>query len=268
LFSQTKQIFNISDSKSNVPGLSDWIEQLVAESTGKNGQGRLPVIINSNNQIYSGISIGLSNDEFDLVIDASLGEHFIFWEWVTALLCYLLEVDPFNQPNVTEAKERSTTILNSIISGDFKAETPVTETDNYVIYSNQRVKNLTEFLSISGEYFAILSYLPRSDDSEALQLAQLISNKNKKSVTFGWGPRYLHSTGQIHKGGQPNGCFIQITSDLQTDLAVPGETFKFADLIKAQALGDASAITERKLPLIRIHLKNFNSALKQLIKEL
>jgi len=133
LFTQTKQIFNISDSKSNVPGLSDWIEQLVAESTGKNGQGRLPVIINSNDQFYSGISIGLSNGEFDLAIDASLGEHFIFWEWVTALLCYLLKVDPFNQPNVTEAKERSTTILNSIISGDFKAETPVTETDNYVI---------------------------------------------------------------------------------------------------------------------------------------
>ena len=185
LFSETKQIFNISDSKSNVPGLSDWIEQLVAESTGKNGQGRLPVIINSNDQIYSGISIGLSNGDFDLAIDASLGEHFIFWEWVTALLCYLLKVDPFNQPNVTEAKERSTTILNSIISGDFKAEIPVTETDDYVIYSNQRVKNLTEFLSISGEYFAILSYLPRADDSEALQLAQLISNKNKKSVTFG-----------------------------------------------------------------------------------
>ena len=268
LFTQTNQIFNISDSKSNVPGLSDWIEQLVAESTGKNGQGRLPVIINSNDQIYSGVSIGLSNGEFDLAIDATLGEHFIFWEWVTALLCYLLKVDPFNQPNVTEAKERSTTILNSIISGDFKAETPVTETDNYVIYSNQKVKNLTEFLSVPGEYFAILSYLPRVDDSEALQLTKLISNKNKKSVTFGWGPRYLHSTGQIHKGGQPNGCFIQITSDLQSDLAIPGETFKFADLIMAQALGDASAIRERKLPLIRIHLKNINSALKQLIKEL
>ena len=143
LFTQTMQIFNISDSNSKVPGLSDWIEQLVAESTGKNGQGRLPVIINSNDQFYSGISIGLSNGEFDLAIDASLGEHFIFWEWVTALLCYLLKVDPFNQPNVTEAKERSTTILNSIISGDFKAETPVPETDNYVIYSNQKPCSLS-----------------------------------------------------------------------------------------------------------------------------
>lgn len=268
LFSQTKQIFNISDSKSNVPGLSDWIEQLVAESTGKNGQGRLPVIINSNNQIYGGISIGLSNDEFDLAINASLGEHFIFWEWVTALLCYLMKVDPFNQPNVTEAKERSITILNSIISGEFKAEIPVTETDNYIIYSNQKVSNLNEFLNISGEYFAILSYLPRLEDSEALQLSRLISNKSKKSVTFGWGPRYLHSTGQIHKGGQLNGCFIQLTSDSQSDLEVPGEAFKFGDLIKAQALGDAAAITERKLPLIRIHLKKINSGLKQLIKEL
>ena len=268
LFSQTKQIFNISDSKSNVTGLSEWIEQLVAESTGKNEQGRLPVILNTDDSIYSGISIGLYNGKFDLVIDATLGEHFIFWEWVTALLCYLLKVDPFNQPNVTEAKESSTKILNSIVSGNFKAELPVTETDNCLIYSNQKVKNLTDFLSVSGEYFAILSYLPRTDESDSLKLKQLISNKCKKSVTFGWGPRYLHSTGQIHKGGQPNGCFIQITSDLESDLAVPGETFKFADLIKAQALGDAAAIMERKLPLIRIHFKNNNSPLKQLLKEL
>ena len=119
-----------------------------------------------------------------------------------------------------------------------------------------------------AEYFAILAYLPRTDNNEVLKLIQLISNKANKPVTFGWGPRYLHSTGQLHKGGQPNGCFVQITSEVESELAVPGESFKFSDLIEAQALGDALAITERRLPLIRIHLRNNNSALKQLITEL
>jgi glucose-6-phosphate isomerase len=268
LFSQTRQIFNICDSKSNVPGLSEWIEQLVAESTGKDGKGRLPVPISSNDQIYGGISVGFAAGEFDLTVEASLGEHFIFWEWVTALLCYLLKVDPFNQPNVSEAKERSTTILNLLTSGAYLPEVPVAETENYSVFTNQEVKNLNQFLTLPGEYFAILAYLPRFDDSEVLQLTNLIAKKCKRSVTFGWGPRYLHSTGQIHKGGHPNGCFIQVTDELNSDLQVPGESYKFADLIKAQALGDAQAITERKIPLIRINLKNNKKALTQLINDL
>jgi glucose-6-phosphate isomerase len=267
MFSQTKQTFNICDGKSNVPGLSDWIEQLVAESTGKKGQGRLPVIINSLDDIHSEIAIGFSEGKFNLIIEANLGEHFIFWEWVTALLCYLLKVDPFDQPNIAQAKERSAKILNLITSGHFKDEIPIIETVDYAIYSNQNIENLQDFLSTPGEYFSILAFIPRSDDNQALKITQLISTKSKRPVTFGWGPRYLHSTGQIHKGGQPNGCFIQITSQLQSELAIPSETFKFADLIKAQALGDAAAISERKLPLMRIHLKN-NSALNQLIKDL
>jgi glucose-6-phosphate isomerase len=267
MFSQTKQTFNICDGKSNVPGLSDWIEQLVAESTGKKGQGRLPVIINSLDDIHSEIAIGFSEGKFNLIIEANLGEHFIFWEWVTALLCYLLKVDPFDQPNIAQAKERSAKILNLITSGHFKDEIPIIETVDYAIYSNQNIENLQDFLSTPGEYFSILAFIPRSDNNQALKITQLISTKSKRPVTFGWGPRYLHSTGQIHKGGQPNGCFIQITSQLQSELAIPSETFKFADLIKAQALGDAAAISERKLPLMRIHLKN-NSALNQLIKDL
>ena len=142
------------------------------------------------------------------------------------------------------------------------------ENGEYSIYSTQRIKTLAEFLKTPAEYFAILAYLPRTDNYEVLKLIQLISNKANKPVTFGWGPRYLHSTGQLHKGGQPNGCFVQITSEIESELAVPGESFMFSDLIQAQSLGDALAITERKLPLIRIHLKNNNSALKQLITEL
>lgn len=267
LFSQTRQFINICDLNSNVAGLSDWIEQLIAESTGKDGVGRLPVLINSIDQVYSGISIGLAKGEFDLIVEASLGEHFIFWEWVTALLCYLLKVDPFNQPNVAEAKERSLEILNTRTNADFKREIAIAETDEYLIYSNKNIKNLNEFLKVPGDYFAILAYLPRSEDAVVKQLSGLIFDKVKKPVTFGWGPRYLHSTSQLHKGGQRNGCFIQITSEIAAKISVPGESFTFSDLLSAQALGDAEAIIERDLPLIRIHFKKDNAALNQLFKE-
>jgi glucose-6-phosphate isomerase len=268
LFSQTKQIFNICYSKSSVPGISDWIEQLIAESTGKNGTGRLPILIDSTNQVNQGVSLRLSQGGFDLTIEASLGEHFIFWEWVTALLCYLLKVDPFDQPNVLEAKERSADILNLIISGDFKAEAPVIEATDYLVYSNRSIKNLAEFFTTPAEYFAILAYLPRTNEYDILKLTQTLSDKLNKPISFGWGPRYLHSTGQFHKGGQPNGCFIQITDDARSELTVPGESTKFSDLIKAQALGDAAAIGERRLPLMRIQLKHNNSNLEKILKEI
>jgi glucose-6-phosphate isomerase len=267
LFSQTKQFINICDLNSNVAGLSDWIEQLIAESTGKDGVGRLPVSIKSVDQVYTGISIGLAKGEFDLVVEASLGEHFIFWEWVTSLLCFLLNVDPFNQPNVAEAKERSLAILTANTNANHRRELPIVETDDYQIYSNRNIKNFDDFLKISGDYFAILAYLPRSEDAEVSQLSQLIANKIKKPVTFGWGPRYLHSTGQFHKGGQGNGCFIQITSEVATRVLIPAESFNFSDLLRAQALGDAEEIMERDLPLIRIHFKNNRPAIGQLLKQ-
>lgn len=268
LFDGTKQIVNFSDYQSTIPGLSDWVEQLIAESTGKNKQGRLPVVIEHPDDAIAGLSIGFANGDFDLVVEGTLGEQFILWEWTTALLCYLLKVDPFDQPNVIEAKERTEGILSSVKDGTFMQPTPSYEDDDTSTYSDDSCKNLLEFLKIDSQYIAIMAYLNKEDDEQIIRLRKLIANKVKKPVTFGWGPRFLHSTGQIHKGGQLNGSFIQITSAPMTTLEIPGQSFDFGDLILAQALGDGLALKERNLPVIRIHLKDRQKALKKLLKDI
>jgi glucose-6-phosphate isomerase len=258
LFSNSKQILNFANDVTKFPGLCDWIEQLVAESTGKESKGRLPVVSENLNAQASSFTIGFSAGDYDLSIEATLGEHFILWQWVTALLCYLLDVDPFNQPNVTESKDRTTKILQQISDGVFKSPKPLLETEDIALYSNRDVRNLSEFLNSSYEYLAIMAFLPRIDINKVTDLQSLIFLRTGIPTTFGWGPRYLHSTGQIHKGGQPNGGFIQITRNIDNDLKIPGEKFTFGQLIWAQALGDEQALVERGLPLIRIHLKNKN----------
>jgi glucose-6-phosphate isomerase len=268
LFSSTEQIVNFCDTKSSTPGLSDWIEQLIAESTGKNQVGRLPVVIESVESGINNLTIGFADGDFDLIVEATLGEHFILWEWVTSLLCYLLKVDPFNQPNVTEAKDRTSIILTEITEGKFKFEMPVFEDNEIAVYSNRDIKNLSDFLQLPISYFAVMAYLTRGTEDEITKLRSIISNKANMPTTFGWGPRFLHSTGQFHKGGQQNGAFIQITADSQVDVHIPNQAYSFAQLIMAQALGDAKALTERDLPLIRLHLKNRSAGITKLLTEL
>ena len=268
LYSLTDQIINFCDKGSVTPGLSNWIEQLIAESTGKDLTGRLPVVIEDIENAISGITIGFSPGEYDLVIEATLGEQFILWEWVTALLCYLLKVDPFNQPNVTEAKDRTSAILLSLKSKGFDTPTPTYEDSDYLIYSNQKINNIPDFLKCNVTYFAILAYLARGSDDEIYKTRKLIAAKSKTATTFGWGPRYLHSTGQFHKGGQQNGAFIVITGDSGSDIEIPNKDYTFSQLIMAQALADVESISERNLPVIRIHLKNRKKAITRLISDL
>ncbi len=268
LYSLTDQIINFCDKGSVTPGLSNWIEQLIAESTGKDLTGRLPVVIEDMANAISGITIGFSPGEYDLVIEATLGEQFILWEWVTALLCYLLKVDPFNQPNVTEAKDRTSAILLSLKSKGFDAPTPTYEDSDYLIYSNQQINNIPDFLKSNVTYFAVLAYLARGSDDEIYKTRKLIAAKSKTATTFGWGPRYLHSTGQFHKGGQQNGAFIVITGDSGSDIEIPNKDYTFSQLIMAQALADIESISERNLPVIRMHLKNRKKAIARLISDL
>jgi len=265
LFTETEQFLNLCDLNSNLPGLSEWIEQLIAESTGKNNQGRLPVVISNPSEAIEDFIIGFSEGNFDVIIEATLGEQFILWEWITALLCYLLKVDPFNQPNVAEAKERTAQILLDMSNNKFVIPEPILENSNYAIYSNQKISKLHDFLNTPALYFAVMAYLARGQDDEILKLNSVISKKIGKPVTFGWGPRFLHSTGQFHKGGQPNGCFIQITAEISPQLEIPGENFTFNNLLMAQALGDGLALIERNLPLIRIHLKDTRKGIASLL---
>ena len=272
IFEQTTQNFSLHDSESNVPGISDWIEQLVAESTGKDQKGRLPIVVETHNSKVSGpaLSIGFGDGECDLNIVASLGEHFILWQWVTALLCRALGVDPFNQPNVTEAKERTSKLLASWSQNRRPATQPFFEDQNLAIYGNSAATDLADVLrdliARSEKYLAIMAYLNRESDGEILQLREAIAKKKDIGITFGWGPRFLHSTGQFHKGGASNGGFLQITAESAADIEIPGKDFSFSDLFTAQALGDGEALSSRDLPVVRIHLKNRTSGIKRLLE--
>jgi glucose-6-phosphate isomerase len=267
IYQSTSQFITFVNSGSALPGLEDWIEQLIAESTGKDGKGKLPIINKADGQLKFGISIGFASGDYDLVVEAELGAHFILWEWVTALLSYLLKVDPFNQPNVTEAKEQTNHVIRE---GNFTypQELKTFEDETFQIYSNNGVISLDDFLQLKNGYFAVMAYLTRGEDDLIAKLSELISAKTGVASTFGWAPRFLHSTGQFHKGGSPNGAFIQITSQDQIDLAIPGKTFTFKELINAQAIGDAVALRNRNYPFLQVHLKDKKMGILKLIEGL
>ena len=268
IFEEGDQFITFCEENSPTPGLSDWIEQLIAESTGKNETGRLPIVINKSAQQSFGLSIGFAPGDFNLIVEASLGAQFILWEWVTALLCYALEVDPFNQPNVTEAKEQTSIVLKSNQTlADFKSLL-VLDNDDYQIYANRSLSGIAQFLEQPVEYFAVMAYLTRGVDNQIAEIRELISSKSHKPTTFGWAPRFLHSTGQFHKGGQPNGGFIQITGESEIDLPVPATDFTFNQLLMAQAIGDGVALRKRDYPFMQIHLKNRKSGIAKLLQEL
>jgi len=267
LFNLTQDFISFHEANSPTPGLSDWIEQLIAESTGKELKGRLPLINQNISQSSFGLTVGFAQGDYDLIVEAPLGAQFILWEWVTALLCYALQVDPFNQPNVTEAKEQSNEVL---AQGNFSFPqgVKVFENEFYQLYSNQKIASIKEFLKLPVSYFAIMAYLTRGDDDLIVNLKNEISKKSARATTFGWAPRFLHSTGQFHKGGPANGGFIQVTYEPSEDLPIAGMKFTFKQLISAQALGDSAALQSRNLPFLQIHLKDKKTGITNLISEI
>ena len=112
----------------------------------------------------------------------------------------------------------------------------------------------------------MMAYLDRSGDRDLAKLREIIARKSNRPVTFGWGPRFLHSTGQFHKGGQQNGAFLQITGVTNGDVVIPGQSYGFKTLIMAQALGDLRALAKRKYPLLRLHLSDRSAGIAQLLK--
>jgi glucose-6-phosphate isomerase len=252
-----------------VPGISDWIEQLIAESTGKNEKGVLPIVISSPTSAIGGSHPVITfNGDGPLSVTGTLGSQFIFWEWVTALLCVALKVDPFNQPNVTEAKNQTGALLTRWIDGRVQSPAPAFVIDSIEIYSDKKFDSVAQYLTeaISGAgYIAIMAYLNRVSDHEISEIRELIAAKSEKPTTFGWGPRFLHSTGQFHKGGPQVGSFIQVTGNCARDIAIPNQGYGFETLIMAQALGDGEALQKRKFPLLRIHLRDRMNGISQLL---
>ncbi|CAB4338542.1 MAG: hypothetical protein F2690_04220 [Actinobacteria bacterium] len=262
------QYLSFTDEGSGMPGMSDWVEQLVAESTGKNQVGRLPVVIETHGFSKDVFSIAYTGNA-DLVVEADLASQFIIWEWVTALVGAALNIDPFNQPNVTEAKEQTSALLKqwagvlpSFIADKTDAAVEIFGTGTGLVNALQSFVNTVP----PGGYVAIMAYLDRKDDAKIARIQALLSEKIGKPVTFGWGPRFLHSTGQFHKGGQQNGAFLQITGTPSHDIDIPGQIFGFKTLFSAQALGDGNALASRKYPLLRLNLTNRSAGIDQLLE--
>jgi glucose-6-phosphate isomerase len=269
------QYVGFTDHGSDVPGISDWIEQLIAESTGKDGKGRLPIVAESlaAAEVGNPFSIAFSDAGADLNVIAPLGAHFIFWEWVTAIVGAGLAIDPFNQPNVTEAKEQTLALLKEWKSSGsiiLPHLTPDAVEGDVEIFGNgvDIAAALSQMISSAKKdgYFAIMAYLDRKEDAQLEELRSLIAKASGRPTTFGWGPRFMHSTGQFHKAGQPNGSFIQITGEVDCDFEIPGRDFSFATLVAAQGLGDGKALAKRQYPLLRLHLKNRSAGIEEILK--
>ena len=267
LAAKENSYFGLVDKDSAIPGIGDWIEQLVAESTGKDSRGVLPIVVEAARSTIYPI-IGFTPDHPRAVM-GSLGAQFIFWEWVTALLSYLLEVDPFNQPNVTESKERTTALLQNWENEEIVRQKPIFETENLSFFSEERKNSVTEYLagfaSATDGYLAIMAYLNRQGEQEIVQLREIVERKSARPTTFGWGPRFLHSTGQFHKGGPLVGSFLQITAEPKSDLIIPGAGYGFARLVMAQSFGDYQALSARQLPVLRLHLKKRREGIAEIL---
>ncbi len=266
------QYISFTDQGSDLPGLSDWIEQLIAESTGKDGTGRLPIVTETLADDET-LNVSFTQSAADLAVVGDLGEHFIFWEWVTAIVGAALAIDPFNQPNVTEAKEQTLTLLQEWNSnGVVTVRSPYADAVDGSVEIFGKGASLTEAFSeiISNVapdgYIAIMAYLDRRDDRALEELRFHLAELSGRPTTFGWGPRFMHSTGQFHKAGQPNGTFIQITtSDFVSGFEIPGREFDFATLVSAQGQGDGRALAKRNYPLTRFHLRNRATGISELL---
>ncbi|MGN9775774.1 glucose-6-phosphate isomerase [Micromonospora sp. H33] len=272
----------VSDG-TGIDGLGDWIEQLVAESTGKAGVGVLPVVVESPQSpgatgrnvltvTYGGAlppgTVPGGGADPDVAVNGPLGAQFLTWEYATAIAGVVLGIDPFNQPNVTESKENT----NKILASGPPAETPSFTEGSIEVYAPAGapgdLAGVLRWLLNGVEddgYLAVMAYLDRFADADAARLRPLLAGSTDRPVTFGWGPRFLHSTGQYHKGGPQLGSFLQITGAADVDLPVPGKPYTFGELQAAQAAGDRQALAGRKRPLLRLHLTDRSAGVAQLL---
>jgi transaldolase / glucose-6-phosphate isomerase len=206
-----------------------WVEQLVAESTGKEGKGIVPVWHGGEE-----VDVRLS-DPYEL------GQEFFRWEFAVAVAGSLLGINPFDQPNVQEAKDRTTNLLSETRPVPGTGLGPEGDIDALLAQA------------APGRYVAILAFVDPDREAELEQLVER-AKATGAAVMKGLGPRYLHSTGQLHKGGPDTGLFVQVVDDLGEELEIPGRPYGFRTLIACQALGDFEALRERGRPIVRVTL--------------
>jgi glucose-6-phosphate isomerase len=259
----------------SIIGFGDWAEQLIAESTGKLSKGVLPVVLDPKSaELQSGLAdllaVHVQADAKPVAGDAvsvsgSLGAQFLLWEYATVVASRLLGVNPFDQPDVESAKiaargmlEQRDAAVAPLFSSD-EIEVRATELELSGNTVSDAIKSLLANLDDDEGYVSIHAYLDRTSVPEAEQLRDSIANKTRRPVTFGWAPRFLHSTGQYHKGGPRQGVYLQIVAQAKHDIAVPGRDFTFGELIASQAAGDAKVLGALGRPVLTLTLAEAKS---------
>ncbi|MDQ1746850.1 MAG: hypothetical protein QOD07_1113, partial [Frankiaceae bacterium] len=274
----------IDDIGSGIKGFGDWAEQLIAESTGKQGRGLLPVVVEplgagelerklGADSHY--VVLSRTSHSQDTTVDGPLGAQFLVWEYATAVAGYALGIDPFDQPNVQESKDNTKAVLEKAGDGPLPEGDPAYVDGAVEVHGDRALlggattvgEALAALLAAVPErgYLAVMAYLDRLGEASAAGLRKSLATRTPHAVTFGWGPRFLHSTGQYHKGGPQVGAFLQVTGAHDTDLDVPGQPFTFGRLQLAQALGDLQALQSRDRPVLRLHLTDRAAGLPQLL---
>jgi glucose-6-phosphate isomerase len=280
----------VSDG-TGIDGLGDWIEQLLAESTGKSGVGILPVVVEDPSSpgatgpdvltvtYGGGLPAGAvpgGGIRPQLAVNGPLGAQFLTWEYATAIAGVVLGIDPFNQPNVTESKENTKRLLDTglpvesptFVDGGIEGYWSPGEAQRDAPVPGDLAGALRLLLDGLGDtgYLAVMAYLDRFADAKAGQVRPELAAASGRPVTFGWGPRFLHSTGQYHKGGPQLGSFLQITGAVTDDLPVPGKPYTFGQLQAAQAAGDRQALAERGRSVLRLHLTDRAAGVSRLLE--
>ncbi|MBP2703562.1 glucose-6-phosphate isomerase [Microbispora sp. RL4-1S] len=282
----------LRDGMSEIVGLPAWIEQLVAESTGKDGTGILPVVgaeaAEDDDQFL--VSIGPGDGTS---VDGPLGAQFLVWEYATAVAGRVLGINPFDQPNVAESKDNTARILAEAGDGPLPTGVPLLTDGPVEVYGEVpgHPRNLADVLTYALRaipdrgYLAIMAYLDREAafdaavvgeasfeemaetwaNADVATLRALLDYRTDRPVTFGWGPRFLHSTGQYHKGGPQAGVFLQVTGAVTDDIEVPGRPYTLGRLQLAQALGDLRALASRGRPAVRLHLTDRVAGVRHLL---
>jgi glucose-6-phosphate isomerase len=285
------------DDGSGIPGFADWAEQLIAESTGKKGTGVLPVVVHDDQdpevsspsaeitvaRLVADVA-GIDGDDdtvptssdpsrSEVQVSGSLGAQMLLWEVATAAAGRILGINPFDQPDVESAKKATRGLLEATVT----TPDPAVFTDGAIEVRAlggdwlagattvaSAVDSLLAQLDPQQGYVSIMAYLDRHTDAALAGARRSIANRTQSPTTFGWGPRFLHSTGQYHKGGPATGVYLQITAAPDEDLAIPGRDFTFGDFITAQAGGDAQVLADRGRPVLRLHLSEHDGGLAQL----
>jgi transaldolase/glucose-6-phosphate isomerase len=271
-----------------IAGFSLWAEQLIAESTGKEGKGLIPIGdepigepgVYGADRLFIALRLGDESAEFDAEVGAlrtgglpcvtlqlkdlyDLAAEFFRWEFATAVAGADLGIDPFDEPNVQESKDNTRKVLSQYEqNGTLAGESASVSDDGISVFGapgrDSIGSALTDFLSgvRPGDYVALMAYVtPDAENEAALQrLRVAIRDEHRVATTLGFGPRFLHSTGQLHKGGPDSGVYIQVTTDDSVDVAIPGQPFTFSILKQAQAQGDLQSLREHGRRVIRLHI--------------